>query len=94
MNCVGKITAAVLIIVCLLGVLDKKRHADVMGKSESCVGGDYFNKTHAEILAYGLHDAGGITADPTGRYIYIAEGNRPILIYDTKNDSLDVQARE
>ncbi|HKF47586.1 MAG TPA: hypothetical protein VKB38_09540 [Terracidiphilus sp.] len=90
----AKITAAVLIIVCLLGVLDKKRHADVMGKSESCLGGQYFQGTDAKILAYGLHDAGGIAADPTGRYIYIAESNRPIVVYDTENNSLDVQKRE
>jgi DNA-binding beta-propeller fold protein YncE len=88
------ITAAVLLIISMLGVFDNQGHTDFMGKAESCVGGEYFKNTHAEILAYGLHDAGGITADPTGRYIYIAEGNRPLVVYDTENNSLDVQKRE
>jgi len=89
-----KMAAVVLIFICILGVVDQKMlHRDSIGKSEACPGGQYFHGAQAQILAYGLQDARGITTDPTGRYIYIAERNRPMLVYDTRNESLDVDAR-
>ncbi len=90
----AKMTAALLIVICILVALDRKTiHRDSLGEAEACEGGEYFKGTQAQILAYGLQDARGITVDPTGRYIYIAERDRPMLVYDTRNELLDVQAR-
>jgi hypothetical protein len=80
------ITMMIAVIVGL-GVWDNHRHLYHAGRAESCTGGSLFSRAQAEILEYGLQDVRGMTTDDSGRYIYVAEANRPVLIYDTKVDS-------
>lgn len=71
----------VLIVALYFG--DRNRHFYSMGKAVACKDDSVFEGVQAEILEYGLQDVRGLATDASGRYLYVAEANRPILIYDT-----------
>jgi hypothetical protein len=75
------VLAAILIVV--LYFVDTHRHLYRMGKAVACKDDSVFEGAQAEILEYGLQDVRGLTIDSSQRFIYIAEANRDVLIYDT-----------
>jgi hypothetical protein len=88
---VALVLAGALIVV--LYLLDTNRHLYRMGKAVACKDDSVFEGAQAEILEYGLQDVRGLTTDSSQRFIYMAEANREVLIYDTLLDRNQVDAQ-
>jgi hypothetical protein len=80
------------ILILGLYLADKDRHLYRMGKAVACKDDSVFEGAQAEILEYGLQDVRGLALDSSQRYLYIAEANREVLIYDTLPDPKQADA--
>jgi hypothetical protein len=87
-------TRLALLVVALIGVcllvkkLDSHPRRDLVGTAVACTNAFPFRDKHAEILEYGLQDVRGLACDGSGQSVFIAEGQRSVLVYSTQSGSL------
>jgi len=80
--------AAVCGVCLFLKQVDSHPRRDLLGTAVACTNKFPFVDKHAEILEYGLQDVRGVACDASGQHVFVAEGERSILVYSTESGSL------